>query len=235
MNSKVNKNLDRPWTSTSLNMSVYFTFWISMWVFLSISWSAVTCTHHKCALGKPDLRTQQQISQKLQITLNTSINLKLLWYTLNPLSTFKKNFQIFITVKYPLLSMDWGLCKPNWDKRAWSFYISNCTTVDWTDDSCGVWSVSWWYMSSRLTDSNLMNNQWWSPRPVVASGARSWSSSWHIQVSHPYLEISGLVSVLQILAGTQHQTGCTKVLSHQTQDNQNQSWPINKSYKLYSL
>ena len=106
--SKVNKNLDGPWTSTSLNMGVYFTFWISMWVFLFISWSAVTCTHHKCALGKPDLRTQQQISQKLQITLNTSINLKLLWYTLNPLSTFKKNFKIFITVKYPLLSMDWG-------------------------------------------------------------------------------------------------------------------------------
>lgn len=36
--------------------------------------------HHKYAAGKSDPRTQQQISQKLQITPSMGINFMLLWY-----------------------------------------------------------------------------------------------------------------------------------------------------------
>ena len=40
----------------------------------------IRAPHHKVAAGKSDPRTQQQISQKLQITPSMGINFMLLWY-----------------------------------------------------------------------------------------------------------------------------------------------------------
>ena len=68
-----------PWNNDScvfkLNINVSFCS-----VEVSFHDFEIQAPHHKVAAGKSDPRTQQQISQKLQITPSMGINFMLLWY-----------------------------------------------------------------------------------------------------------------------------------------------------------